>query len=347
MNDEEARLAVEALRGLRTIARERLAPAQAMRVLPQATTSDGRPVVELLWEDPRDGSGRHYDALLRLAEGGTLSLAFCAPAAVPWPLRGARRFDDADLLRVGDRTLGVGEAFAQVDAMLADRGVARRLVELCLVRDEIARRPVELSAGDRQRAMDALRRTHGLHKADACRAWMARRGLDETQFTQLVDDHAALAALRRRVTADAVPAFFDAHRAAFDRLHVAQLACRDEIAAWRLRAELEAGTADFLAAATRAGGDARDGATALLRALRRGFDPEPWFAEAFAAAEGALVGPLVDDGRVVLLKVIARAPAVLDEATREAVASELFARWLDARREEAEVEWFWHAEPTR
>jgi len=343
MNDHDARLAVKVLRALRAIVRERMAPAEAMRTLPQGETYDGRRLVELLWDDARDGTGRHYDALVHLADGATLSLAWCAPLAVPWPLRGARRFDDADLLRVGDRTLGVGEAFGHIDAMLADRAVGARLVELCLVREELERSPVRITAADRQRAMDAFRRTHGLHKAEACRAWMARRGLSEEQFAQIIEDHAALAVLRRRVTADAVPAFFAAHREAYDRLQVAVVECRDEAAARRLRAELESGQTDFLLAA-QASLAGREGSAVVARSLRRGLQPAPWFDEAYRAPAGALVGPVVDGERVLVLKVLARTPAALDDATREAVASELFARWLAERREQTSVEWFWHDE---
>jgi hypothetical protein len=43
------------------------------------------------------------------------------------------------------------------------------------------------------------------------------------------------------------------------------------------------------------------------------------------------------------VQVLRRVPAELDEATRTVVGDRLFARWLEARRARARVEWFWGA----
>jgi hypothetical protein len=54
-----------------------------------------------------------------------------------------------------------------------------------------------------------------------------------------------------------------------------------------------------------------------------------------------------DDGMFRVACVIAREAAVLDAATRDHVEQRLFDAWLDARRERAEIEWYWgRSEPT-
>jgi putative peptide maturation system protein len=345
MHAIESGLVLEVLERLQFIAREGLAPAEAQQALPRVP--EGRPglALDLVWDDARDGCGRHYDVLMRLPEGGTLSLSWCPPVGVPWPLRGARRFGDADLLRVDDAVLTVGEAIGRLDMMLADRSLSTRLVDACLARAELARHPVEVSQAELQRTMDAFRRTHRLHSVRSCREWMARRGLDQAQFEALIADHAAVAALRRRVTADAIPAFFEAHPEAFDRATIAVIDCHDAALAASLHEALAAGRMQLLDAAQAAlAAAAPRGETEapLLHALQRGLAPEPWVQAAFEAGPGRWSGPLAHDGRFRLVQSVAVTPARLDEATREAVASLLFARWLDERRAAARIEWLWH-----
>jgi len=176
-------------------------PTRAQQRLREVEAADPGVRVDLLWDDGGDGASWHYDALLRLPGGGTISLSYCPDRALPWPLRGARRFREGDLLRVNDNVMTVGEAIGRLDATFADAAVGTRLIDACLVQEELLRHPVEVSAQDLQRAMDAFRRTHRLYSAEACRQWMAQRGLSPTQFEALIAEHAEVAALRRRVTA--------------------------------------------------------------------------------------------------------------------------------------------------
>ena len=62
----------------------------------------------------------------------------------------------------------------------------------------------------------------------------------------------------------------------------------------------------------------------------------------------APLGPFLattDDGYAVI-RVITLEDAVLDAATGALIECRLFARWLDARRQAARVEWYWGS-PTR
>jgi hypothetical protein len=66
------------------------------------------------------------------------------------------------------------------------------------------------------------------------------------------------------------------------------------------------------------------------------------------ATPGAVLGPVRLNDGVCLIKVVAVAPAQADERTLEAAKAKLFREWLDERRRQAHIEWFWgRAESTR
>jgi len=50
---------------------------------------------------------------------------------------------------------------------------------------------------------------------------------------------------------------------------------------------------------------------------------------------------LRDGSRFVLLQILSLAPARLDKATRLAIQKILFQEWLEERRRQASIEWFW------
>ena len=54
--------------------------------------------MELVWEEEAYDGSVHYDLLLRPGDGATVSVSFCRERGLPWPLRGVRRWSDADLV---------------------------------------------------------------------------------------------------------------------------------------------------------------------------------------------------------------------------------------------------------
>lgn len=295
--------------------------------------------IDLVWEQEGFDGAVHYDALLFLPGQGTVSLSFCGEQALPWPLRGARRWSDQDLLRVNETTMEVGHAVACLDVIWDGSGLAERLINTCLIQEALAAEPVELSADQLQEAMDAFRRARGLLGVAETHRWLAERGLTHTQLERMVRDEAAVAALRARVAAGQVEAHFAAHRADWDWVRMACLEFESEASARRALAEMEGGDLEFYAAAERQAAGA-NGAPALFATLRRGEAPPGWDT-VFAARPGALVGPLPRGGRGALARVLAVGPACLDRATRVSIERQLFAAWLAKQRRAARIEWFW------
>jgi len=56
--------------------------------------------IDLLAEEVAFDRSVHYDALLRRAGEGTVSMSYCPERAIPWPLRGVHRWSEGDLVRV-------------------------------------------------------------------------------------------------------------------------------------------------------------------------------------------------------------------------------------------------------
>src|SRR5689334_22919382 len=91
---------------LMSLCQENIRPNEARRrfdALKRRIRLDG----ELVWEEEEFDRSVHYDALLSVPGQGTISLSFCPDRALPWPLRGARRWSDQILLRVGNTALYV------------------------------------------------------------------------------------------------------------------------------------------------------------------------------------------------------------------------------------------------
>ncbi len=180
---------------------------------------------------------------------GTASLSFCPDRAVPWPLRGAHRWSDKDLLRVNDTVLGVDQALAALDFIWDEARITDLLVNACLVREALDKDPITLSDEELQDALDAFRRGRKLYTAEDTHRWMKRHGLTHEKVEALVADEAIVARLRQRVTAGRLDAYFEAHRADFDLAMLARIEVPDEGDARRLADQVRSGELSFFDAA--------------------------------------------------------------------------------------------------
>jgi putative peptide maturation system protein len=339
----------ETLAELMALSREGVRPAEARTRLRPLREKYPETGLELLWQEEAYDASIHYDALLRVPGKGTVSLGFAPDRALPWPLRGAHRWSEKQLLRVNQQVLNVDQAIACLDFVWDDRHLIDRLVNVCLVQEALAQDPIELSDEELQQAMDGFRRAHRLYTAEATHAWMARRGMTHEQLEQYVSDEALVAKLRERVTAGQVESYLAAHRAAFDSARIARIDFADEGDARRVAEQIRVGEMDFLVAAGRRMSEAGDRpeATAAFAVVTRGQAPVGWEA-VFAAVPGELVGPLPAGDGFTVVQVLAGTPAEADERARRTVERLLFQRWLDERRRAATIEWNWgNAEATR
>ncbi|MEV7967465.1 TIGR04500 family putative peptide maturation system protein [Sphaerisporangium sp. NPDC088356] len=280
-----------------------------------------------------DGS-LHHALLVKDGSGATVSLSWCPGTALPWPLRGVHRAAEHLLLRVNGVDTPVTRAIAALDFIWDESRLADRLVGDSLVREALEESPERFTDAELQDAMNAFRRARGLLTGEATRAWMDRNGISHPELEELVATEASVARLRERVSAGLVEEWFA------ERGHELDIA-RVVRAAVDAGAEPPAEREDFLRAAERAFAAGTAMAGPIFVTLRRGeLSPEA-ARQVFGAEPGTVVGPVSTENGLMLVKVLAIVPAVLDDIVREQVQRRIFDEWIERRRSTAKIEWFW------
>lgn len=140
-----------------------------------------------------------WGLLIMDSHGSTTSLSWTPPRAIPWPLRGAQRASELALLRVNGVELSVEDAIRHLDVLWDQTALLRGLVDSCLVRQELAQAPIDLTDEQLQRSADEFRRARNLLTVEQTQKWMDDHYLDQPGFERLVEFEASLSALRTRV----------------------------------------------------------------------------------------------------------------------------------------------------
>lgn len=336
----------DGLAALIELHRDAVAPAQARpRVASRlARHADWR--ADLVWQvDPFDRAP-HYDLLLRGALPGTISLSYGPDRAVPWPLRGVQHANERDLVRVNDTVMEIQQGIGSLDVLWDAPHLVQRLIDTCLIGEALAEDPITVADADLQAAMDGFRRARGLLTAEATRRWLADHGMSQHELERHVEEIVKLAALRARIAAGRVDAYFAAHREDFDRLHLAVLRVRDWAMAESVIAAARHDAAILWSVATSYVAPAM-GAGRSDEPVLRVVTVAPWQlpADQRAAVAGVPAGEVVGlppaTGGAVVIGILGRRPAVLDTARRKQVEHRLFEAWLAERRATARIEWYW------
>jgi len=344
MTETMQRAVVDVLAYLMSLSQDPVLPAEAQRGLRLVQTQHPELALELVWEVEAYDQSLHYDVLVQSAAGDTVSVSHCAGGGgLPWPLRGVRRWSDANLLQVDGKMLTMEEAVGFLDILWSEAPIMERMVNACLIREELVRRPIEIGDAELQSGMDDLRRAKQLYTAADTERWMHERGMTHAQVEQLVAGTLMCAALRRRLAEGRVASYFEAHHAELDTAHVATIESGDEDAARRLHREIASGDVAFLVAAQQQFLATTQPARALFTTLRRRTATDALGQAVFAAAPGDVVGPVRIGARYVIAQVLAVRPAQPDEASRAEIEQILFDAWLAERRQTAKVTWHWGA----
>ena len=129
---------------LEQLANDRCDPHDALARI--ATLRERRPGcrVELLWDEEPALERFHFDVLVGRPGGGTWSLSLAADDAVPFALRGLQRCKEMEVVRVNGRALWMRDAAVLLGALWEGADVQRRIVEHCILREELAAHPVEI-----------------------------------------------------------------------------------------------------------------------------------------------------------------------------------------------------------
>lgn len=272
----------------------------------------------------------HFGMLITEAGVGTTSLSWTPATAVPWSLRGSQRTAESMLLRVNGEPLAIEEAMAHLDVLWERTDLLDRLITVCLVRQELAERPVHLDAGRLQDAMDAFRRARGLLTPHATESWMRARAMTHEALEDLVAREAAVAVLKQRILAEHRPDPAELDRARIVRVRFTERSFAD---AFVELVRARAGTGDFASAAA--------GAFAVSTAVTGTEFLEVPASELGGARPGAVLGPIAHDDGWSVTQVLATFPAAPGPQTDRQLADLAFERWVAGRRRDAKIEWFW------
>jgi putative peptide maturation system protein len=345
MNDSLRHAVVDALGFLLALEREGVRPDEARTRLQAVRGRHPDLVIDLLAEVEAYDQSVHYDTLLRRAGEGTVSLSYCPERAIPWPLRGVHRWSEADLVRVNGVLLKVDEAIAYLDFIWDEAPLIERIVNACVMREELDREPIALADAELQEAMNQFRAAKKLFKAQDTLDWLERHGMSHEKLERYVADNVLVAKLRDKIAADRVEDYFRQHPGDFDTARIARLEVADEAQARELAEQIRAGRLDFYAAAERCFLEkAEQGApitASLFSVIERRRAAAALRDQLFAAAPGQLIGPVAVEAGFALVRVLAIAPARLDGRTCAVIKDLLFSDWLAERRHAARIEWCW------
>jgi putative peptide maturation system protein len=344
MNDSLQKAVFDVLDYLLSLQQEGVRPQEARTRLPALRGRHPNLQIDLLAEEEAFDHSVHYDALLRCVGEGTVSLSYCPERAVPWPLRGVHRWNEGDLVRVNENILQVHAAIACLDFIWDEVQTIDRLVNLCLIHEELERQPIDLTDAELQESMDKFRAAKKLFTAEETLRWLERHGMTHETLERYVAETAIVPKLRDRIATGQVEAYFSQHQSDFDTAWVARLEVADESQAHELAEQICTGAQDFCAAAERLFFEAAErGAPspAMFATIDRR-QAEPALRDPlFAATLGQWIGPVPVETGYVLMRVLAVVPAQLNDRTRAVIKDILFQVWLNKRRQASRIEWCW------
>jgi putative peptide maturation system protein len=296
--------------------------------------------------EPFDGSSQSA-LLITDADGSVTTLSWSPPSLLPWPLRGARRVGESDLLSVNGETLTVGDAILHIEGLWDRPDLLTGLIDACAIRIELEEEPVELTDAQLQESFDAFRRARGLLTRDATEAWMARNHLSPNMFERTVRQEAELAMLRRRIVGDRASVWLQEHPDALDRARIARVVfpSRAEASEFAARvADVHTYDADDairyftgeLGLAVAAGRG-----QAEFSEIGRGDLDGELSSLVLAAKPGTVMAARAGNGGWEVVQVLAVQRAQVDVSAMRMAEQRVFDEWLADRRRSARVEWFW------
>ena len=289
--------------------------------------------VDLAWRTQSCDGRLQYDALVALPDEGTFCLSFAPEDEQPWALLAAQRWSEGELLAVDDQRLRVNDATALVDILWKDQDISRRLINVCLLRRELARHPHVVTDEELSSYVEQWRRTKALFSARDFDSWLSRRGFTLSQFLSRAREQAGMVILRRRLVGD-VSAQFEARRTEFDQVEYVRCRFGRREQAEQVK-QAVVGGCEFWQLV-----DRRLIVPEFAVSRRRDLDAAQ-AEQLFAAAPDEVLGPFEGAQSFDLIRALGVRPAQLDGATRHALEDLLLEDWLARARSTARVEWNW------
>jgi putative peptide maturation system protein len=217
-------------------------------------------------------------------------------------------------------------------------GFLRDVADTVLIRQAAAQRGITVSDEELQQAADTFRAARGLYEAAATHEWLKANRMTVEDWESRMEESVSARKLRDVLTDGRVEQFFAENKLSFDAATISHIVVNDENVAKELLAQVTDEGADFFALARQYSVDDTTRPTGgYVGAVGRKMLAAEAEAAVFGASAGDVVGPIkIDDGWH-LIRVERLHPATLNDATRDAVKSLLFAEWLNEQRGKAKI----------
>lgn len=217
-------------------------------------------------------------------------------------------------------------------------GFLREVADFAIIRRAVSERGIRVTDAELQQASVAFRQKHKLYESKALQRWLWTNRLKAEDWELLLEEEVAEEKLRAELTADSINRHFAEKRLSFDAVTVSQIILKDEGVAREVRAAIVEDGADFYSMARQHSIDEPTRPAGGYSGRITRSDLESRLASAvFGARSGDIVGPLKSDEGWRIIKVEARHPATLDDATRESIQAALFEEWMEERRGKSKI----------
>jgi putative peptide maturation system protein len=223
-------------------------------------------------------------------------------------------------------------------ALWRDAAISQRLVDHCLVQQEVQARGLTATESELESGLDEFRSRRGLYTAAEYEEWLRTSGLSHTDVLALAGFEVCRRKLLDLVASDRAPSYFAEHARAFDRVTGIRCGPLAKQEAVELAASVRRGSASILReAAKRANGQrSRVG----FVCFRRGEVPADLAGALFDARPGEIVGPFGNGDECDLIEIEEHIPANFEDV-RPNIVKVIFDQWLLEKRRKAQVEWYW------
>jgi putative peptide maturation system protein len=301
--------------------------------------------MNLVWEEEAYDRSIHYDTLLHLPDTGCVSLSFCPEKTLPWPMRGIHRWREGDLVKVNNTLMTVSEAIANLDFIWNEKRLINRLIDACIIREELDNNSVNISDAELQQTMNSFREERQLYTVEDTYNWMQQNGLNHERFESLMTNKATVNKIRDRVAAKLVEDYFNRHQSDFDVAYVARFDVKDREEASKIYEQIRQGKVDFYEALqhhfvtkTQKIGQSSRG---FFSVIQRRELTSPLKETIFATEIDSTVELFYTGETYAIFRVLSLIPANLDDKTRIAIRNLIFEQWLAQKRQEAKIDWYW------
>jgi len=207
-----------------------------------------------------------------------------------------------------------------------------------IIRQMAERQAIEVSDEELQQAADDFRAARELYSPEAIATWLAATRLTFEDWEAVIEGNVLRQKLGEAVTAGKIEQRFAENKLAFDEAEISRLVVADEDIARELLAQITEEDADFHSLARSYSIDAVTRPAGGYAGKVKRTDMEAAVeAAVFGAQPGKVTGPFKSDDGWHLIKIESLHRAELDDTVRDTIKAQVFADWLDERRQHSEI----------